>query len=402
MVHVCDVNNFYSPTGGGVKTYHNHKMAYFKAHPELEYTLFQPDDHESIEHLAPNVRIVHFPGVAVDANYRYMLDVPRMGRLLKRFNPDIVEIGSPYLLPWIIHMANRGLNAALVGFWHADYPRTYVQRPLGDIHPALGHMGHEAAWWYARKTFERFHATFASADCVIERLWQRGIPRIFQTPLGVDIERFSPTHRDPELRRSVGADDDRPVFFFPHRLLEEKGLSALLSAWPKIYDAHQPILVFAGVGPGKPKLDAFMARQKDIHYLGYVKDPKLMAAWYASSDAVFALSAFETFGLSAAEAMASGCALVAADAGAVEEFVTRADCGVLVPYNDADALATQTISLLDSGHLGQAGRNAHTFANTHFNWDAAFDRMVAHYKEIADASSPQDLPPAPRRWQTGS
>jgi len=137
---------------------------------------------------------------------------------------------------------------------------------------------------------------------------------------------------------------------------------------------------------------------KDIHYHGYINDPGLMARWLASSDAIFALSAFETFGLSAAEAMASGCALIAANEGAVEEFVTRADCGVLVPYNDAAALARQTNLLLGSGRLHQAGQNARSFAARHFDWSTAFDRMVGYYDEILTAGGPDALPAEPRRW----
>ena len=397
-MHICDVNNFYSLTGGGVKTYHKHKLKYFLSHPEYEYTLFQPDDHEAVERVAENVRIIHFPGMAVDANYRYMVDTSLMRSFFQRFDPDIIEIGSPYLLPWVVKVAARNTRALLTGFWHADYPRTYVERPLGRVSPMLGRLGKAAAWWYARQTFGTFAATFAAADCVVDGLWAEGIPRVFQTPLGVDTACFNPKFRDEQLRQSVGADPDRPLLFFPHRLLEEKGLSALLSALPRIQAAQNPVMVFAGVGPGKDKLDAFMkAHPKNVHYLGYINEPGLMARWLASSDAIFALSAFETFGLSAAEAMSSGCALIAANEGAVEEFVTRADCGVLVPYNNADALASQTISLLASGRLKEAGENARAFAARHFDWSMAFDRMTGYYAELIEAKG-KTLPDAPRRW----
>ncbi len=400
-MHICDINNFYSQTGGGVKTYHKHKLAYFLSRPEHEYTLFEPDDHEAVEHLAPHVRVVHFPGIAVDANYRFMMDIHRMRRILRRFDPDLIEIGSPYVLPWVVRAAAQGLRAALTGFWHADYPRAYVARPLGQLSPALGRLGERAAWWYARQTYGKLKATFAAADCVVEGLWAERIPRVFQTPLGVDTARFDPKRRDPELRASVGVEGDRPLLFFPHRLLEEKGLSALLGAYPRIYAAHRPMLVIAGVGPGKPKLDAFMAQHPEgIHYLGYINDPGLMARWYASADATFALSAFETFGLSAAEAMASGCALIAADAGAVQELVTRARCGALVPYNDADALAERAIELLGSGELPAMRLRARQFAERHFDWSAAFDRMVGFYAEIVAAGDPETMAPEPRRWRT--
>ena len=49
------------------------------------------------------------------------------------------------------------------------------------------------------------------------------------------------------------------VYWIPQFLQEEKGLSTLMQAFPRIHHAHRPVLVVAGDGPRKPALDAFMA-----------------------------------------------------------------------------------------------------------------------------------------------
>ncbi|PON13768.1 hypothetical protein C2W62_32600 [Candidatus Entotheonella serta] len=389
MLHICDINNFYSLTGGGVNTYHQNKLAYFRQRGDIRYTLFQPDDHEAIEtqgHLG-HVRIVHFPGFKGNPPYRYMFDPYRMHRILQQLDPNLIEIGSGYLLPWVVRLATIGTRAVLTGFWHADYPRAYVRRRLSPISLLLARVVERMAWWYVGQTYGRYTATFAAADCVVRDLREHGVPHVLQTPLGVDLDRFHPNRQEPALRQRIGAADGRPVLLFPHRLQEEKGLSTLIQAFPRIYRAHRPVLVVAGDGPRKPALDAFMAHQPDVHYLGYIDDPDELACWYATSDAVFSLSPFETFGLSAAEAMASGSALIAADRSAVREFVVRADCGVMVPYNDADALAARTVDLLGSGRLTEAGHNGYCYATQHFSWTAAFDRMVDYYHDLV-ASSP--------------
>jgi alpha-1,6-mannosyltransferase len=398
VLHICDINNFYSQTGGGVRTYHNQKRAWFQGREGVQYTLFQPDARARVEEEG-NVRVVHFPAVPVGPDYRYIVDAGRLRRTLRDLAPDIIEVGSPYVLPPMALWAARGSGAKVIGFWHADYPKAYVRRYLGELAAPLGPLGEEAAWWYARQTYGRFVATFASADCVVDELERRGIGRIFQTPLGVDTGRFSPARRDEALRARVGAGPERPVLFFPHRLLEEKGLSNVCDAFPAIHAAHRPVMVFAGVGPGKARLDALLERQADVHYIGYIKDPEEMARWYASADVVFALSAFETFGLSAAEALASGCALVAANEGAVEELVRRSGGGVLVPYNDTGALIEATNALLASGAWRGMGAAAAAFARRHFSWDAAFTRMLGFYQEIAAAAGPEALSGLPRRWR---
>jgi alpha-1,6-mannosyltransferase len=399
VLHLVDVNNFYTRTeGGGVRTYHQQKLRYFQSRSDMRYTLIEPDDRLFDEPLSDNVSIKHVPGTPIVGTYRLLLDVAVMRRVLHGLQPDLIEIGSPYILPWVVTAAAVGTRAKLMGFWHADYPRAYVERPLARYHPLLGHGGCEVTWWYARQTFRRFWATLAAADCVVDRLWKRGIPRVFQTPLGVDIERYHPSHLDATLRQSVGA-DDRPLVFFPHRLLEEKGLSALIAAWPRIYQKTNAVLVFAGVGPAKHKLDVFLAQNPPgVHYIGYINDPAEMARWYATVDAVFALSAFETFGLATVEAMASECAVIAANAGAACELVSRAECGKLVGYNDVDAIAEKTIELLTDGSLEQAKKNARLYAERNHSWPAAFDRMVSVYREVAAAPSRKSLPKEPRRW----
>jgi len=39
-----DVNTFYNPYAGGIRTYHRAKMDWFKNHPEHDYILVGPAD----------------------------------------------------------------------------------------------------------------------------------------------------------------------------------------------------------------------------------------------------------------------------------------------------------------------------------------------------------------------
>ena len=57
----------------------------------------------------------------------------------------------------------------------------------------------------------------------------------------------------------------------------------------------------------------------------------------------------------------------------------------------------ETISLLRSGKLKQAGKNARTFAAKHFDWSMAFDRMTSYYAEILSTGG-EGLADEPRRW----
>lgn len=79
-----------------------------------------------------------------------------------------------------------------------------------------------------------------------------------------------------------------------------------------------------------------------IHFAGSIHD---LNAEYAAADAFVLPSRFEGYGMVFAEALAFGLPVIAARAGAVPDVVP-ANAGILVPPDDADALATALRELL--------------------------------------------------------
>ena len=70
-------------------------------------------------------------------------------------------------------------------------------------------------------------------------------------------------------------------------------------------------------------------------------------------------SRYETFGLTAAEAMLAGCPLVVGGAGALTELVEPGRNGLVARAGDADDLAEKVLSLLrDPQHAAALGRQA--------------------------------------------
>jgi alpha-1,6-mannosyltransferase len=96
------------------------------------------------------------------------------------------------------------------------------------------------------------------------------------------------------------------------------------------------------------------------------------------------LSKFETFGLSTAEAMASGLAIVAADQGCAAELVEDSGAGLTVPYNDSQALAEAILELIREARLPERGAAGRAHAQK-LTWDATFERELLFYREILAA-----------------
>ncbi|WP_428266326.1 glycosyltransferase [Haliangium sp.] len=384
-LRVLDFNSMFSFSGGGIRTYHLRKLAYFGDRADVAYHLAVPSDRDAVE-VHGNARLHHLrtPALLEVRNYALTIAPRRLLALIDELSPDLIEAGGPYTDPLLARLIRRRYGGVLVGFWHTHYPDAYLGFYGQRLGAAVSRTLEAVGWRLARASYEVYDATIAAADCIIADLARAGIRRVIQCPLGIDSDRFCPDRADPALRRSVGA-DERPLVLFAHRFLPEKGIRELVAAVPRIAETTGAVFAFAGLGPELALVEALCRERADCHLLGFIDDVDELARWMASSDLAYGMSAWETFGFSVIEAMASGAPLVGADRGAARDWITRADCGLVVPHGDAEALARASVELLtrpDRDEVGQRGRD---YVLAHFSWERALDRMLGFYRVLVDA-----------------
>jgi alpha-1,6-mannosyltransferase len=391
-LRVCDINDFFTLTGGGVRRYHLEKLRYMSRRDDVEYHLLLPSDHAGIE-VHGNARIHHVPALALGSSgYRLMWNPLRLRKILRQIKPDVVEVGSWHTTPDWVRLALRGLSCQIVGFWHANYPVTDVGRSLGTRNRWLGEVGEKLAWWWARRTFGAFAATMAATHVMVDQLGQHGVGRVVHTPLGVDTQVFHPRHRDLELRRSWGAGPDDVVMCYPNRLSEEKNFRPLLQAYERLRETTdlKPILVVAGHGPGEAEVRALAGKYPEVHYLGYLDNPRDMARLLASVDAVAVLCPYETFGLSAVEAMASGAALLGSAHMSIGELLQTCRCGIALPETTGETVAEAWLELMKPGRAALLGARGHAEATQRYSWKNTFARIVAVYEQVVARAVAED------------
>lgn len=151
MFTVVDFNNFWSPSGGGVRRYHLQKMEFYKQQKDVLLVFVMPDGKTYTEQVSDSLIIEHVEAYRFPGNweYRFMWRQSQIQPVLKKYMPQVIEVGSPYILPTVVRHAAKKIcpKAALLSFWHADFPVTYVGRPVANkLGKALGSVAEKIAF----------------------------------------------------------------------------------------------------------------------------------------------------------------------------------------------------------------------------------------------------------------
>ena len=149
------------------------------------------------------------------------------------------------------------------------------------------------------------------------------------------------------LRRRWNADDRTVVFGSVGRLVSEKGMDLLVSAFRKAFPRGDETarLVIIGGGEEGPALEGLAAGDARIALMA--PQPEI-APFYLAFDVYVSASRFEPFGLTILEAMDAGCALVVTRTEGPPEFLNDANVLWAKP-NDVAALAAQLATAAAGG-----------------------------------------------------
>ena len=176
---IVDFNNFWSPSGGGVRRYHLQKMAFYEKRAQESQDVLSvfvmPDNSTYTEKRSDTLIIEHVEAFRFPGNweYRFIWKASQVIPVLEKYRPDIIEVGSPYILPTVVRRAAKKVSpeSVLVGFWHADFPVTYVGRPVAKkLGAKIGTFSRNRAFWYARKEYKNFDCIQASSKEAMARL----------------------------------------------------------------------------------------------------------------------------------------------------------------------------------------------------------------------------------------
>jgi glycosyltransferase involved in cell wall biosynthesis len=247
-----------------------------------------------------------------------------------------------------------------------------------------------ARGWRTRLVYERLVERVVAISPAVKRcLTDGGVPdaRVSVIPSAVDASRLRPERPREELRRGLGASGDDAVLLVLAALVRRKGVDVLLRALAALgNDGLRPLLWVAGDGPERASLET-LAREaglgERVRFLGRRSDT---ADLLAASDIVVIPSRREGLGVTALEAMAAGRPVVASAAGGLGEAVIDRRTGLLVPPDDAAALARALAEVLRDTSLRDAlGRAGPLRVAESFSAEQMVESYVRLYEGVLGA-----------------
>ncbi len=147
----------------------------------------------------------------------------------------------------------------------------------------------------------------------------------------------------------------RPIIPYIGQLTVRKCYDMVIEAMPAVVARFpQASFVFVTHNPeGRANLQRMAAERgvaANLHFLGTISEEEKLALLRASDVLPFP-SRYEGFGLPLLEGMAAGTPVVSTDIPVVDEIVRDGENGLLVPYDDASALARAMLALLEDPAL---------------------------------------------------
>ena len=376
---IVDVCAFYTPHGGGVRTYIERKFAIGAALGH-EIVVIVPGREGRVEVRADSGRMIHIasPAFPLDRRYRYFASAEPVHALLDNEQPDVVEASSPWRTASIV--ADWRGDAVRSLIMHADPLTAYAYRWFGAFLPReVIDRQFQWFWKHLRRATASFDMVISANRQLSTRLSSGGVPNVRTIALGIEGG-FSPAHRDETLRRELlircGLDAEASLFIGIGRHAPEKRWPMVMDACRMAGMAHPIGLVLIGDGRDRIKIARYATQNPHVHLLAPIGDRTTLARIMASADALIHGCEAETYGLAAAEAVASGLPVVVPDGGGAADL---AEVGCSEKYAAGNAVsAAMAIDRLlsrDPAQRREAALHAASEARS----------MASHFEELLTA-----------------
>nr|WP_246211760.1 glycosyltransferase [Phytoactinopolyspora alkaliphila] len=355
--------NFVAPHSGGIKTMLTHLAGgYAEAGHEVVMLVPGPENATVAEPYGRRIEIAA-PEMPLTGGYRVITRWNAVEDVLAAVAPDRVEVSDRFTLarigPWA---RDRGVGSVVFSHERID---ALLRFHLGRAVPTR-----RLADRLNRRLASSFDSVVCTTSWAAGEFVRIGARNLVQVPLGIDLDAFHPSRRDPVVRDELARGAD-VVIVAAVRLSPEKRPDLLIPMVDELLRREvNARLVVCGDGSVRDLVDE-QAQGRPVTMAGFVSDRDRLATILASADVVVAPGPYETFGLAALEALASGTPVVASSSGALPELI-RDGAGRTAPADPA-RMAEAVIGVIREGG---AARAAARIRAEQFSWSSTVAEML--------------------------
>ncbi len=265
---------------------------------------------------------------------------------------------------------------------------------VATFHPAFDSKIRNLTASTQQLTYQLYAPSLAKFDKIIvfsiaqrELLEKLGVDKQKQVviPNGVNQDIWKPfdviNKKHQLIKKKIG---NERIFLFMGRIANEKNLEALLKAWRQSKTKNCKLLI-VGDGPMKPTLENnFYDQEEDnLYWWGEESDLETRVAIMQIAEVFFLPSLVEGLSLSLLEAMSTGTACVATDAGADGEVLENG-AGIIISTDNVTTQLKTIIPILynHTSITRDLGERARERVLERYTINKNIDHLEEVYKEL--------------------
>jgi len=228
------------------------------------------------------------------------------------------------------------------------------------------------------------------------RFLYKGDPnKMVVIPPGVDVSHFYPIPSD-EAKSFIGLNPDDRMVLFVGRIERLKGVDTLIEAMSCLRlkgDVHPVHLAIIGGDPSASReemtfemkrLQALcdeLAVGQTVVFLGR-RDQNKLPYYYSAAEVLVMPSHYESFGMVALEAMASGTPVIASEVGGLAYLVRDGETGFTIPDQEPEMLCDKISWLLNDKLLHDLMSHRAVEYAQDYAWEKIARQITDLYKEL--------------------
>lgn len=293
---------------------------------------------------------------------RHLQAVRDLKRVIKEEHPHILH--SHFVTSYSLIAALSGFHPLIESVWGSD---VYIYPKKSLLHRLL-----------VKFTLSKGDKILSTSNVMARETARYTNKKIWITPFGVDTNLFC---------RKTPRPEGKFVIVSVKSLAQNYGNEYIIRAFHQVTLKNPQLdcsLELVGKGPHKEMLQSLaqeLGIADKVHFRGFLPNIELPKFFQGCNIALY-MSNSESFGVSAIEAMACECPVVASDADGFTEVIEDAKTGFIVPRKDYMAAAAAIQRFIDNPYLvesmGKAGRDS---VCSKYSWEENVEQMISIYRE---------------------